>query len=140
MEMTDKEIRELEHGENSYGVYSFKIDDKSVLNAILNINERYPDDTMVAVNTNVYALRKSCYMFDLAQAEVVMYYRQKNSDLACEMESNPEMHMWCDTDCFDLEGDVLARLKSETPRNRKLILSLMQLNNVFVNMLTETKE
>ena len=140
MEMTDKEIRELEHGENSYGVYSFKLDDKSVLNAILNINERHPDDTMVAVNTNAYALRNSCYMFDLAQAEVVMYYRQRNYDLVREMESNPEMHMWCNTDCFDLEGDVLARLKSETSRNRKLILSLMQLNNVFVNMLTETKE
>ena len=140
MEMTDKEIRELEHGENSYGVYSFKLDDRSVLNAILNINERYPDDTMVAVNTDVYALRKSYYMFDLAQAEVAIYYRQRNSDLAREMESNPEMHMLRDTDCFDLEGDVLEKLKSETPRNRKLILSLMQLNNVFVNMLTEPKE
>jgi len=54
MEMTIKDLHGLQYSENSYGVYRFKIDDKSVLNSILNINERYPDDTMVAVNTNVY--------------------------------------------------------------------------------------
>ena len=122
--------------ETDWGVYKFYGLKKIVVDKVLELSEKYPDDTIVNVWVDSDSHDRSEYMFDADSVYVNIYYHQFNHDLLVEIENESIiMENWTDTDAYTFTTDMVMGLREEGIRSKKLLKDLIAMSNNFNEML-----